>query len=247
MHVRFDGPEDGPSLVFANSLGTDFRIWDAVVQQLPEWRIGRFDKPGHGLSDRAPITSIDSMADDAAALIEVMGGRAAFVGLSIGGLIGLSLASRHAECVSSLVLSNTAAKIGTTDSWQTRIDTVEQDGLPSIADGVLEKWFSPAFQASDDIAPWRNMLTRTDPQGYADACRAIADADLRNAAPGLDLPVMAIAGSLDGSTPPDLVRETAAMIPGSRFEMIEGVGHIPCVETPDQYATLLRNFLETTR
>lgn len=244
MHMRQDGPCDGPLLVFANSLGTDLRIWDAVVARLPGWRIARFDKPGHGLSDRNPTTDIDSMADDAAALIAMAGGRAVFVGLSIGGLIGQSLATRHPGLLRALVLSNTAARIGTAESWAERILAVETAGLASIADGVMEKWFSARFRATPELAPWRNMLIRSDAGGYADACRAIAAADYRDAVGRLQLPVLAIAGTEDGSTPPDLVRDTAARINGAQVQVIDGAGHIPCVEAPNRYADILKDFLK---
>ncbi|MDO5620314.1 MAG: 3-oxoadipate enol-lactonase [Paracoccus sp. (in: a-proteobacteria)] len=245
MHIRIDGPEGAPGLVFANSLGTDLRIWDRVVAALPGWRIGRFDKPGHGLSDLGATPGIDDMAEDAAALIDHMGaGPVVFVGLSIGGLIGQALVARHPGKVRALVLSNTAAKIGTAEAWGDRIGKVQAGGIAPLADGIMQMWFSPTFRATPELAIWRNMLTRTDPQGYADACRAIAAADYRTATAGLRLPALAIGGGLDGSTPPALVAETAALIPGAGFRLIEGAGHIPCVESAPQFTAILQDFLK---
>lgn len=244
MHFTETGPKDGPMVVFGNSLGTELRLWDGLLPYLPEGlRLVRYDKPGHGLSDLERDISIQSLADDAAALIDHFGGgRAIYVGLSIGGLIGQALASLRPDLLAGLVLSNTAAKIGTAESWQARIAAVEAQGLGSLADGILERWFSPAFRAQPEIAIWRNMLGRTPASGYLAACRAIAAADLTLATAKLALPVLAIGGSLDGSTPPDLVSAMAKLVRGSRFEVIEGAGHLPFVEQPAAYAALLAGF-----
>jgi 3-oxoadipate enol-lactonase len=144
------------------------------------------------------------------------------------------------------VLSNTAAKIGTEASWRDRIATVRKGGIEAIADGVLEKWFTARFRAEepDALALWRHMLTRTPVGGYCGCCAALSGTDLHASNAGLRLPVLAVVGDADGSTPPDLVRETAAGIPGARFEIIRGAGHIPCVEQPAALATLLGAFLK---
>lgn len=244
MHFAETGPKDGPMVVFGNSLGTELRLWDGLLPHLPEGlRLVRYDKPGHGLSDLADSISIQSLAGDAAALIDHLGGnRAVYVGLSIGGLIGQSLAALRPDLLTGLVLSNTATKIGTAESWQARIAAVEAQGLGNLADGILERWFSPGFRAQPEIAIWRNMLSRTPTSGYVAACRAIAAADQSNATSGLALPVLAIGGSLDGSTPPELVAATAKLVKGSRFEVLDGAGHLPFVEQPRQYAHLLAGF-----
>ena len=145
MHYRVDGAVTGPTVVFANSLGTDLHLWDALLPHLPkDFRFIRYDKPGHGLSDIAE-TSISELANDAAALIEAVGGPVVFVGLSIGGLVGQALASTRPELLRGLVLSNTAARIGTAESWLSRVDAVKSGGMESIADAVMERWFAAAL------------------------------------------------------------------------------------------------------
>jgi 3-oxoadipate enol-lactonase len=110
----------------------------------------------------------------------------------------------------------------------------------------MQLWFTRAFHAErpDELALWRHMLTRTPVAGYLGCCAAMSHTDLRDSTAGLRLPVLALAGSDDGSTPPDLVRETAGTIPGARFELIRGAGHIPPVETPEAMARLLTPFLK---
>lgn len=250
MHYRIDGPEGGagtgPTVVFANSLGTDLRLWDALLPLLPAGlRIIRYDKRGHGLSDAGDATDIAGLAEDAAALIEAEAtGRVIFVGLSIGGLIGQQLAAARPDLVRALVLSNTAAQIGTAQSWNDRITAVRTGGIAPIAEAVLERWFAAPFRATPELALWRNMLTRTPAEGYANACAAIAAADLTAQTAALRLPVLAIAGAEDGATPPDLVAATAALIPGAAFHAIPDTGHLPPVEAPAAYAALLNPFLE---
>ena len=245
MHYRIDGPGDGLPVVFANSLGTDLRLWDAVLPLLPAIRAIRYDKRGHGLSDFGGSASIDDLAADAAALIETAaGGPAVFVGLSIGGMIGQALAAARPELLRALVLSNTAAQMGSPESWQARIAAVQAGGVAGIADAVMERWFAPGFRATPALRPWRNMLARCDAPGYVAACRAIAAADLTGTAAALRLPALVIAGAEDGASPPEQVGATAALIPGAAFRVIPGAGHLPCVETPAAWAALVAPFLQ---
>ncbi|WP_420395101.1 3-oxoadipate enol-lactonase [Nioella sp.] len=247
LNWREDGDPAGLPLVFANSLGTDLRLWDQILSLLPSGlRIIRFDKRGHGLSDcpSAPY-AMDDLVSDAEALLDGLGiSDCLFVGLSIGGMIGQGLAARRPDLIRALVLSNTAAKMGDAAMWQTRIDAILAGGIEALADAVMERWFSPAFLARPELTAWRNMLTRTPAEGYIGCCHAIAGADLSESTNTLTLPTLAIAGSEDGASPPDLVRGTAEMIAGSRFEVIDGAGHLPCVEDPAAYAVLLTDFLK---
>ena len=246
LHVREDGPSDGPAVVFANSLGTDLRLWDGVVARLPRHlRLVRYDKRGHGLSDAPPGRySMDALVRDAEGVCDALAVRACvLVGLSIGGMIAQGLASRRPDLVHAMVLSNTAAKIGTAETWAERIDAVNADGIDAVSDAVMERWFSPAFRASPMRPPWQRMLETQPAHGYVGCMAAIQGTDFYAQTAALHLPTLAIGGDLDGSTPPDLVRETAALIPGARFELMRGVGHLPCVEDPAGYATILADFL----
>ena len=150
LHCRVEGDSDGAPVVFANSLGTDLRVWDRLLPLLPAGlRLVRYDMRGHGLSD-APEGDyfMGDLVADAAGLMDALGFRdAIFVGLSIGGVVAQGLAAERPDLVRAVVLSNTAAKIGTEATWRDRIATVRADGIEAIADGVLEKWFTRAFRA----------------------------------------------------------------------------------------------------
>lgn len=247
LHYRLSGPEGAPALVFSNSLGTDFRIWDAVEASLRDrYRILCYDKRGHGLSDGpAAGWGMQENVHDLAALMDRLGlDSAAVCGLSVGGLIAQGLAAERPDLVRLLILSDTAAKIGSPDNWAKRIAAVRQGGLAAIADDVLKLWFTPDYIAGNTAFPlYRNMLVRTPVDGYATTCQAIADTDLIESTSALRLPALAMVGDRDGSTPPDLVRETAQLIDGCRFEVIRGAGHLPCVEQPDAVVSLLADFM----
>lgn len=247
-HEFLTEDDDAPVVVFINSLGTDFRIWLPLIDELTaNWSILLYDKRGHGLSDRGktPYT-IEEHADDLIGLCRHVGiKKAVFVGLSVGGLIVQALYARKPELVRKIVLSNTAHKIGTAEMWATRIAAVEKDGIEALADGVLERWFTPDFRArrKTDLAGYRNMLVRQDAISYAATCGAIRDADFTETVSGIKVPVLCIGGDKDGATPPDLIKSTASMIPGARVEIIDSCGHIPCVEQPEELAELLTNFV----
>ena len=240
---------DRPVLVFANSLGTDFRIWrDVVVRLAGDYAIVLYDKRGHGLSDIGPPPyAIEDHANDLAGLLDMLSVRQAIIcGLSVGGLIAQSLYQRRPDLVRALVLCDTAHKIGTAEMWAARIAAIEEHGIAGIADGVLERWFTPAFRRPENTAlsGYRNMLVRQPVTGYVATCAAIRDADYTEAAARIAVPTLCVVGDQDGSTPPDIVLSTARLIPGARYEVIRDAGHIPCVENPEALTAVLRAFFE---
>ncbi|MDV4145777.1 3-oxoadipate enol-lactonase [Shimia sp. FJ5] len=249
LHYRIDGNPSGAPIVFANSLGTDLRLWDPVLPHLPEGlRIIRFDKRGHGLSSCPPGPySMGALVRDTEKLLDLLEVKdAMFVGLSIGGMIAQGLAVKRLDLVRAMVLSNTAAKMGTKEMWEDRLNTVKRDGIEALADPIMERWFGRDFRTTAELELWRNMLVRQPAEGYAGCCAAIAGTDFYTPTSGLRLPTLGIAGSEDGASPPDLVRETVNLIHGSKFELIRRAGHLPCVEKPEDYAALLTTFLKET-
>ena len=247
LHYADEGDPNGAPIVFANSLGTDMRLWDKIVPQLPAGlRIIRFDKRGHGLSScpDAPY-SMGALISDTEKLLDHLNVKdCLFVGLSIGGMIAQGLAVKRLDLIRAMVVSNSAAKIGTKDIWAERIEAVRTGGIESIADAVMTRWFGKAFHKTLEMQAWRNMLTRTPDQGYMGCSAAISGTDFYTTTATLTLPSLFIAGDEDGSTPPDLMRETADLVKGSRFHLIRGAGHLPCVEKPGEFAEVLNDFIK---
>lgn len=249
LHYRTDGPPEGPAVVLLNSLGTDLRLWERVMPPLTaRLRVVRHDQRGHGLSacPAGPYT-IDLLAGDVAALLDHLGiARAAVVGLSVGGMIAQALAAARPDRVAALVLCNTGHRIGPPTLWDERIAAIRQGGIEVAADAILARWFAEAFCKArpDELAVWRAMLSRTPLEGYLATCAAIRDADLGAVAPTIAVPTLCVAGSQDQATPPALVSELAALIPGARYVEIDGAGHLPCVDKADVLAGHIVDFLK---
>lgn len=249
LHYADSGRPDGTALVFINSLGTDFRVWDAVLAPFEEhYRIIRYDKRGHGLSELSPSAlTLDDLVADLDGLLGRLGiSRAIPVGLSVGGLIAQGFAAKRPDLVAGMVLSDTAARIGTQDMWNDRMALIETNGLDAIADGVMERWFPAPFRASrpDELAGWKAMLTRTPAQGYLDVCKVLRDSDHTEQTRRLTLPVMAICGTEDGATPPALVKATAELIDGASYVEIPAAGHLPCADQPEAVIAAMTRFFK---
>ncbi len=249
LNVVETGDPNGAPVVFANSLGTSLALWEPILPLLPEGlRIIRWDKRGHGASPaRDAPYKMGTLVSDAEAVMDALDVKDAFfVGLSIGGLIAQGLAAKRLDLVRAVVLSNTGAKIGTRDMWDERIALARNDGLEPIADMSMGRWFSAKFAASPEVKHWRELYLTTSLEGFCGCCAALAGADFLTPTSGLRLPALGIAGSEDQSTPPDVVREMMDLIPGSKFALIRGAGHLPHVEEPEKYAALLTDFMRET-
>ncbi|MBU0584175.1 MAG: 3-oxoadipate enol-lactonase [Alphaproteobacteria bacterium] len=249
LHYQLIGaPAGKPVIVFANSLGTDFRIWrDVIVRLAGDFAIVTYDMRGHGLSDSGGAHStMDDHVADLAGLLDMLDTRQVIVcGLSVGGLVAQGLYAARPDLVRALVLCDTAHKIGTNELWNGRIEAIRANGIEAIADAILERWFTPAFRAAGnaDFAGYRNMLIRQPVEGYVATCEAIRDADFTEEAGRIAVPAICIVGDQDGSTPPDLVLSTAKLIPGCRYEVVKDAGHIPCVEQPEVLTEIIRAFV----
>ncbi len=242
-----------PTLVFSNSLGTDFRIWDRLLARLEglierPLRVVRYDKRGHGLTEAPadPYVMEDHVGDLAALLDHLEIEQAVICGLSVGGIIAQGLSEKYPRRVSGLVLNDTAHVIGPPAMWDERIAKVREGGIEAIAEAILERWFSRDLHSNnpEELAGWRNMLVRTPAVGYMGTSAAIRDSDMTEAAKAIRVPTLCVVGDEDGSTPPSLMRELTALTPGARLEVIEGAGHLPCIEKPDELAALLAGFLK---
>jgi 3-oxoadipate enol-lactonase len=238
------------TLVFVNSLGSDFRMWDGVVANLADrYNIVRHDKAGHGLSSqRAGRSTIEAYADDLEALLSHLKlSQIILCGISVGGLISQCLYHKRPDLVRAMVLSNTGLKIGNAEMWATRIAAIEAGGIASISDAILERWFAPQFRerSPSELALYKNMLERTPQTGYIACCEAIRDADFTAQATQIKVPVLCIAGEHDGSTPPAIVQALAAHIQNSSYKVFGGAAHLPCIECPEIYTEAISTFIES--
>lgn len=243
---RDEGDPAGVPVIFAHALGLDLHLWDEVLPLLPTGlRLVRYDLRGHGETEvpSGPY-SMGGLVRDAEQLLDGLAVRGAvFVGLSLGGMVAQGLAVKRPDLVRALVLSNTAAKIGTAEGWQMRGAAVRQGGMAAVATTVIDGWFSRRSRRDGLASGWEKRLLAMSPEGYAGCCAALAGADFITPTSGLHLPALAIAGTEDSATPPDLVRELADLIHHARFRLIRGAGHLPPVDRPKEFAAELGDFL----
>ena len=246
MHVSLDGPEGAPALVLIHALGLDHRIWQGMAAHLPPGlRLLALVLRGHGASDCPPAPyAMGTLVRDVERVMDHLALRDAVVlGLSVGGMIAQGLAVKRLDLVRSLILSNTAAKIGRPEQWQARIDAVRAGGMAALHDATMERWLGRGWRDNPVLPALSARFLATRAEGWMGVAAAISSSDFYQTTATLRLPTLAIAGANDGSTPPDLVRETAALIPGHRFALMRGVGHIPMMEKPAEYAALIGSHL----
>lgn len=252
LYVRREGSATGTPLVFINSLGTDHRIWDAVVPALAaDYPIVRYDKRGHGLSDcpPAPYTIRDHMHDLTELLAALNIQQAILIGISVGGMIAMDFAAANPQQVAALVLCDTYPKIGTAEMWNDRINTLRVHGMAALSDTIVARWFAPGYQMQYPAAyrGYGNMLLRMPVEGYAGTCEAIRDADLTDIVGTIQTRTLILCGASDVSTPPVLVRELATMMPDAHYVEVENAGHLPCIENPAAVTTAIHPFLKDGR
>lgn len=245
LNADISGPVQGQPLVLIHALGTNLTLWDDLLPHLPRHRVLRLDLRGHGASDvPAPPYAMGAMIRDVERVMDHFGMKGAVgVGVSLGGLILQGLAVKRLDLIRGMVLSNTAAKIGGPALWQARIAEVRATGLGPYAPSALERMLGRRWQDHPARERVEAMLLATDPQGWIGAAEAISGADFYVTTAALRLPALVIAGLNDGTTPPDLVRETAELIPGHRWHLFPRLGHLPMIEDPGGYAAVLTDFL----
>lgn len=248
LAYRVDGPDDAPTLVLINSLGTNMHMWDQQVAQLSHTlRIVRYDSRGHGSSDvpASPYT-FEQLGYDLLVLLDALQiERAHICGLSLGGIVALWLAVMYPERVSRAVFANTAARIGTEESWDTRINAVAAGGMAAIRDAVVARFLSARFREHNPEMTQQisDMVEATNPMGYSGACAALRGADLRTQVSAIRVPSLIIAGALDESTPPSQARELHAGITGSQLIVFDEVAHLSNIERPKEFSEYVLNFL----
>ena len=248
IHYRFDGPDDAPVLVMAHSLGIHHGLWDPQLPALgARFRLLLYDARGHGRSQVTPGPyTIERLGRDVVDLLDGLGiERAHFCGLSIGGAVGIWLALSAPGRIRRLILANTAARIGTAEMWNARIEAVRAGGVAAVAPMQMERWFTPAFRerAPEAVDRARQMLLAAPIEGYLGACAAVRDMDARDQVAGISVPTLVISGTHDATAPAADGQYLAERIPGARYLELPAA-HLSNIEAADRFGAAVTEFLE---
>lgn len=247
FNVVCSGPVDAPPLLLSNSLTCDLSMWDRVIAALSIGiRVIRYDGRGQGASVTTPGPyTLETLGLDALSILDAVGiERVHFCGISMGGMVGMWLATNALHRIDCAVLSNTAAYMGPASLWDGRIALARQGGMQAVADPTLARWFPPAFHASapDAIAGMRPAILATPVDGYVACCEAIRDMDQRTSIRSIATPTLVIVGANDPATTPADGQFIHEAITGSRLVTLPA-GHISAVETPDLFSNEVLAFL----
>jgi len=247
---ELDGPAGAPVVTLSNSLATDLSMWDPQVQALAaRYRVLRYDTRGHGGTD-APAGgyTLEQLAEDVRALLRALGiGRTHFVGLSMGGMIGQTLALESPDLLLSLSLCDTSSRVPPEAKplWDERIRTAESQGMEPLVEPTLARWLTPPFRAAraDVVEQVASMIRRTDPAGYAGCCHAIAALDLTDRLGAIRVPTLVVVGEDDPGTPVAASRVIHERVKGSDLVIIKAAAHLSNLEQPAEFNRAVTTFL----
>ncbi|SNT65592.1 3-oxoadipate enol-lactonase [Asanoa hainanensis] len=236
------GPLDAPVVLLGSSLGTTGAMWAPQVAALrDQFRVVAFDHRGHGGSPVPPGPyTIEDLGHDVVALLDELGlERVHYAGLSLGGMVGMWLAAHAPQRVDRLALLCTAAHLPPATGWHERAATVRAAGMSAVADAVVARWFTPAFNPTD-VAGFTKALVAINPEGYAGCCEAIAAMDLRPVLSRITAPTLVIAGEADPATPPPLLQAIVDAVGDAELALLPDAAHLANVEQADRVTDLLR-------
>lgn len=251
LAATVDGEEGRPWLVAMNSLAATSGSWDAQVALLTRThRLLRFDARGHGRSAAPPGPyGFDDLMGDALGLMDHFGiARADLLGLSLGGMTALGLAIGHDDRVGRVICCDARADAPPpfVASWDARVAALRAaGGMAGILDGTLERWFTPACEPAVREAA-AAMILSTDPDGYAACAAALKRLDFKRSLHTIRAPVLYLCGAQDQASPPDAMREMAALTPGASFVAIDPGAHLCPMENPADVNAALADWLAAT-
>ncbi|WP_199435355.1 3-oxoadipate enol-lactonase [Qaidamihabitans albus] len=246
-----DGPADGDAVILSGSIGSNLSMWEPQVEPLTSagFRVVRYDQRGHG---RTPVPerpcSLADLGGDVVELLDTLGlERAHFVGLSLGGMTGMWLGVNEPARLGRLVLCCTSPQLGTPEMWEERAHLARTEGMTSIADAGIGRWFTPEWRAAhpDLTREYHHMTAATPAEGYAACCAAIGTMDVLGGLPQVTAPTLVVAGAEDPAAPPaGHGRRIADAIPGARLEVVERAAHLANVEQPERVSALIVEHLK---
>jgi 3-oxoadipate enol-lactonase len=240
------GDPDAPVLVLGSSLGTTRRMWQPQLEAFAQqFRVVRYEHRGHGESP-SPLGPyrIEDLGEDVLDLLQHLEvDRFSYAGVSLGGMVGLWLASQVPDRVERLAVVCTSASPGNPAGWHERANAVRSTGMAPIAAAVIERWFTPRWSAAhaDQVdGLTRDFTDAVEPEGYAGCCEALAALDLRPRLSSVAAPTLVLAGEQDLALPAEPHAQVITdAVGGARLEVVDRAAHLATVERPDVCTPLL--------
>ncbi len=242
--------EKGPWITLSHSLACNLHMWDAQIAMLKaRYRVLAYDTRGHGASEAPNAAySMDQLAQDLKELLATLKIQEThFVGLSMGGMIGMTFALKHPDVFKTLVLCDTSSRIPAEAAavWEGRIKTAREQGMEPLIQPTLERWFTEPFRKShpDVMKRVGDMIRATPAAGYAGCCHAIPQINLTDRLGAIKCPVQIIVGEQDVGTPVAMSEAIHKAIPGSELVLVPSASHLSNLEQPDAFNKALGRFL----
>ena len=250
INYTLDGPANAPVVTMSHSLATDLSMWDPTVPALSGFRVLRYETRGHGKTD-APkgAYTLDQLADDALALLKALGiAKTHWVGLSMGGMIGQTLALKAPQAFASLSLCDTSSRVPAEAKaqWADRIKAAETPGMEPLVEPTLARWFTEPYRQSHPQVLERvgGYIRATPVAGFVGCCHAIPQINLTHRLQQITCPALVIVGEQDPGTPVAMAREIHAALPGSELVVIPSAAHLSSIEQQQAFNAALLGFLE---
>lgn len=246
INYEVHGKEGAPWTVWSHSLACSARMWDPQIAAFKDrYRMLVYDMRGHGASEAPAIPyTLDMLADDVVALMKHLGiAHAHFIGLSIGGMIGQTLALRNTGLFDKMVLADTThtQPPEAIKQWDERIRIAESQGMQALVASTMERWFTPGFRASPEAQKIAALIAATPVAGYVGCGRAIMKLNTTGRLKEIKVPVLAITGVDDAAA--GGTRFIGENVPGARFVSIPQASHIANIEQPEAFNRALAAFL----
>ena len=252
VNYELSGKKDGPFVILSHSLGSSLLMWNPQRKVLEShFQILRYDSRGHGKSEAPPgAYTLELLGEDAVALLDALGiDQVHWVGLSMGGMIGQSIALNYPKRLQSLALCDTMAVVSEEAQpiWQERIDAVREKGVESQLEPTTERWFTPSFL---NLNPYmlgviREEFLATPAKGYLGCIYAIRKLNYLNRLSEIKIPTLIMVGEDDPGTPVAASEAMHQRIANSKLMIIKSARHLSNVEQPETFNTNLLTFLQS--
>jgi 3-oxoadipate enol-lactonase len=242
---------EGPWLTMSHSLACNTTAWDDQAALLSKnFKVLRYDTRGHGQTSATPGPyTLEQLADDAYGLLSALGiTQTHWMGISMGGMIGQTMALKHPTLFTSLMLIDTTSRRpdNAQAMWGARITLAKEQGMGGLLESTLERWFTKPFRQSNPgaIKPIADGILSTSVDGFCGCCAAIAQINTLDRLKEIQCPAIVIVGEHDHGTPPAMAKQIHDNLPKSEFVLIESAAHIANIEQPEVFNQAIQKFLQ---